>query len=73
LKKIIKYLYKDTKMGNFIIGSIKNWYDNHNYQHIPDETYIKNKFKKKLGYELNLDNPRTFNEKIQWLKLYLCR
>lgn len=23
-----------------------------------------------MPYELNLDNPRTFNEKIQWLKLY---
>ncbi len=27
-------------------------------------------FKKATGYELNLDNPQTFNEKIQWLKLY---
>ncbi|MFC1784120.1 ATP-grasp fold amidoligase family protein [Candidatus Neomarinimicrobiota bacterium] len=25
--------------------------------------------KKILGYELNLDNPKTFNEKIQWLQL----
>ncbi len=23
-----------------------------------------------LGYKLNLDNPQTFNEKLQWLKLY---
>jgi len=70
LKKVIKYLYKDTKIGNLIIAPIKNWYDNHNYQKIPDEAYIKNKFKKKLGYRLNLDEPHTFNEKIQWLKLY---
>lgn len=27
-------------------------------------------FKKVMGYELDLDNPRTFNEKLQWLKLY---
>ncbi|MGI6575368.1 MAG: hypothetical protein ACOX3A_05915 [bacterium] len=27
------------------------------------------RFKKKLGYELNLQNPRTFNEKIVWKKL----
>src|SRR5690554_3805216 len=31
---------------------------------------IKRDFKKDLGYELNLDNPKTFNEKIQWLKVY---
>ncbi len=29
----------------------------------------KSRFKKCLGYDLNLDNPRTLNEKMQWLKL----
>ena len=27
-------------------------------------------FKHELGCKLNLDNPKTFNEKIQWLKFY---
>jgi hypothetical protein len=27
-------------------------------------------FKYKVGYKLNLDDPKTFNEKIQWLKFY---
>ncbi|MBE6453852.1 MAG: hypothetical protein E7017_03075 [Alphaproteobacteria bacterium] len=27
-------------------------------------------YKNVTGYNLNLDNPQTFNEKIQWLKLY---
>lgn len=31
---------------------------------------IKKDFKKKLGYELNLDNPITFNEKLQWIKVF---
>ena len=34
------------------------------------EDFIKQEFKKYLGYDLNLENPKTFNEKIQWLKLY---
>ena len=34
------------------------------------EEIIKKKFKESLGYELNLENPKTFNEKLQWLKLY---
>ena len=34
------------------------------------ENIIKKRFFNNLGYELNLDDPRTFNEKIQWLKLY---
>ena len=34
-----------------------------------DEKYLKRLFKLTLGYELKLDNPQTFNEKLQWLKL----
>lgn len=34
------------------------------------EKYLPKVFKKKTGYELNLDHPLTFNEKMQWLKLY---
>lgn len=32
--------------------------------------HLKAKFKEKHGYELNLENPQTFNEKIQWIKKY---
>lgn len=35
-----------------------------------DEEYIKRKFLLDLGEELNLSNPKTYNEKLQWLKLY---
>ena len=31
--------------------------------------HIKWKFKLHMGYSLNLENPQTFNEKINWLKL----
>ena len=34
------------------------------------EEIIKIQFKYALEYELNLENPQTFNEKMQWLKLY---
>lgn len=27
-------------------------------------------FRLKLGYPLNLENPQTYNEKLQWIKLY---
>ena len=33
-----------------------------------DERYIKYKFKERFGYNLNLDNPKTYNEKINWIK-----
>ena len=37
---------------------------------VPEEWYLKRQFLKKVGYPLNLDNPKTFNEKLQWLKLH---
>lgn len=36
----------------------------------PDRIFLKCLFKYRMGYKLNLNNPRTFNEKLQWLKLY---
>lgn len=35
-----------------------------------DEEYLKKLFYASMGKTLNLDNPQTFNEKLQWLKLY---
>lgn len=34
------------------------------------EVTLKIEFKRHAGYKLNLKNPQTFNEKLQWLKLY---
>lgn len=36
----------------------------------PKEQYIKYIWKKKFNEELNLENPKTFNEKLQWEKIY---
>lgn len=35
-----------------------------------DKEYLKRMFWRQMGYKLNLDNPKTFNEKLQWLKIY---
>ncbi len=35
-----------------------------------DRTYLKILYRLKMGEKLNLDNPKTFDEKLQWLKLY---
>ena len=36
----------------------------------PDERYIRERFRLQMGYELDLEHPVTYNEKLQWLKLY---
>ncbi len=37
---------------------------------IPDKPYLKLKYRACFGKKLKLKNPTTFNEKLQWLKLY---
>lgn len=39
-----------------------NWMD--------DEKYLKIAYKIRMGKELNLQQPKTYSEKLQWLKLY---
>lgn len=40
------------------------------FPNMSDEEYLKRIFEARMGRKLNLDNPCTFSEKLQWLKLY---
>ena len=41
------------------------------YKHIvPIEWWLKHEFKRRVGYWPNIKHPKTFNEKLQWIKLY---
>lgn len=44
--------------------------DKYNIIRINDELYLKLRFQKLMNKKLDLDNPKTFSEKLQWLKLY---
>lgn len=37
---------------------------------LSDRQYLKMKYKYVMNEKLNIDSPRTFSEKLQWLKLY---
>lgn len=37
---------------------------------IPDKQYLQLRFRFNMGYWPNFKNPKTFNEKLNWLKLY---
>lgn len=63
MKKIIKIIKKPKKLLIYILS--KNF-----FAFIPDKLYLKLKYKLCIGKKLNLDNPTSFNEKLQWLKLY---
>lgn len=40
------------------------------YERLPFVDHVRDVYEQKMGQPLNLDNPRSFNEKIQWLKVY---
>lgn len=37
---------------------------------VPDRIYVRLTARGKLGYNINLKAPQTFNEKLNWMKLY---
>ncbi len=54
----------------YVFYLIKSVYKFFFYYIIPDKIAIQYKFRKKMGYKLDLNNPVNFNEKLQWLKLH---
>lgn len=63
MKKIIKY-FTDKKF-RFNVNRKLGFYNK-----MSDEEFLKKAFKVYIGDKLNLEMPQTFNEKLQWLKLY---
>lgn len=63
------------------MGKIKRFLTDGNYRlaclagrgllnFMSDSRFLQYKYRVVFGKELNLDNPQTFNEKIQWLKIH---
>lgn len=63
-------LLEDTKILNSIKSLYINLFNWYNTRIVSDKRIIEKMFERKMGYKLNLSNPQTLNEKIQWLKLY---
>lgn len=63
-------------MFNKVIKFLKNpiwllvFLNNRRIFCLPDKIYLKIIYWCNFNKKLNLDNPQTFNEKLQWLKLY---
>ncbi len=63
IKKAIKYIADSDY--RFLIGACHG-----KYAAMDDAEYLKKMFRAMTGSNLDLNNPKTFNEKLQWLKLY---
>ena len=57
----IKKIIKNRETINSIVSLMR---------FIPDKLYLRLMYRLRMGKKLNLKNPKTFNEKLQWLKLY---
>lgn len=53
-----------------MLEKIKSWLLDNLLPLIPDKLYLELKYRMVMHKKLNLKNPKTFNEKLQWLKLY---
>lgn len=63
IKKIKKFLF-DEKTRFFYLSKCGF------YRTMDDARYLEKIYKYKFGKDLSLENPKTFNEKLQWLKLH---
>lgn len=63
MKKFIDYLLHNQRSLWAFVWS----YVGHIFS---DEIYIKGRYRLLMGKRLDLNNPKAFNEKIQWLKLH---
>lgn len=59
----IKYLL--TNRRQFLDSVVKNY-----LSFLPDKIYLSLRFRLKMGKWINWKNPLTYNEKLQWLKVY---
>ena len=67
LKHFFKKLYLAlTRKDKLVSGLSRRGF----FNILRDKSFLKLVFKSRVGYTLNLDNPKTYNQKLQWLKLY---
>ena len=69
MRKQLKTLYHNSTIGHLILTPIIKFWNYYCPHVLPDKTYIKQNFKNTFGYKVNLENPKTLNEKVQWLQL----
>ena len=62
MQSLSYYFHNPNKFGLRMLHRFGKW--------LPDKAFIKCKFRFAMGYKLNLRQPKTFSEKLQWLKLY---
>ncbi|CAM4382592.1 ATP-grasp fold amidoligase family protein [Zobellia nedashkovskayae] len=69
MKKILKKLYNKTSVGRILIQKVIDLNVFYWTRIAADQRVIKRVYKESFGRPIDLENPKTLNEKINWLKL----
>lgn len=70
MRNILKYLYKKTLIGNYLISKLIDLNRFYHFYILPEKKFLSKEFENNFGRKIDFDNPKTLNEKIVWLKLY---
>ena len=70
MKQRLLELYRKSPVGRTLMAVPRGIYKSAINALLSDEAWCRTMFKWTHGYGLDLRDPKTLNEKIQWLKLY---
>lgn len=66
MKQILNKVVRVIKNPNLLFNYLNS---RGVFNMVPDKLFLRFFYKVRTGKKLNLDNPKSFNEKLQWLKL----
>ena len=67
---LIKEKAIKSPFGNLLYSNVRGVFEKIALARFTDEARIKTLYKKRFGREIDLKNPKTYTEKLQWLKLF---
>ncbi len=69
-KENIKQIASKSVYGKLLYSRMRAILEKIILLRLSDYEYVKSTFKKRFGREIDLKNPKTYTEKLQWLKLF---
>ena len=70
LKELFKQKTSKSLIGRLVYSNFRLVFEKMSTLMLSDLNYIKYTYKKRFGREINLKDPKTYTEKLQWLKLF---
>lgn len=70
LREIVKEQTSKSPLGILFYAKIRGVLEKIDLMRYTDEMSLKKKYSIRFGHEIDLVNPKTYTEKLQWLKLF---